>query len=131
MAEYKSSDYIIGIVYSLLSAITVPKYRNNKPTQAQPSEYIVINTLGIDANVMQKCRVNVNYHVKDLNAGTGVGFVINDTKLEAGTNLVKSILQKVSTSSYLIDFEGQETFYEEALDEHYSNLKFSFKQINK
>ena len=130
MAEYKSSDYVIGIVMGLLSSITIKKYRNNKSTLAQPAEYIVINTLGINADTMQKCRVNVNYHVKDLNCGTGVGYVSDDTKLEAGTNAVKALLQKVSTTTYLIDFEGQETIYDEALNEHYSNIKFSFKQIN-
>lgn len=130
MAEFKSSDYVIGVVYGLLSSITKPKYKNSKPTLAQPAEYIVINTLGINADTMQKCRVNVNYHVKDLNGGTGVGYVSDDTKLEAGTNAVKALLQKVSSSDYWIDFEGQETIYEETLNEHYSNIKFSFKQIN-
>lgn len=128
--EYKSSDYVIDTVCGLLSSINKPKYKKNKPTLAQPDEYIVINTLGINADTMQKCRVNVNYHVKDINGGTGVGYVPDDAKIEAGTNAVKAILQKVSTTTYLIDFEGQETIYDSALNEHYSNIKFSFKQIN-
>jgi len=131
MATFKSSDYVIGIVYGLLSSITVPKYKQSKPTLAQPAEYVVINTLGINANTMQICHVNVNYHVKDINGGTGIGFVSDDTKIEAGTTAVKAILQQVSSTSYLIDFDGQETIYDSALNEHYSNIKFSFKQINK
>lgn len=130
MMEYKSSDYVIDVVYGLLSSITKPKYKKSKPTLAQPAEYIVINTLGIGADTMQICHVNVNYHVKDLNGGTGVGYVPDDTKIEAGTNAVKALLQEVTSATYMIDFDGQETIYEEALNEHYSNIKFSFKQIN-
>jgi hypothetical protein len=130
MSEYKSSEYVLGVIFGLLSPITIPKYLKNKPTNVSPDEYIVINTLGVDANIMQKCRVNVNYHVKDINAGVSIGYVPDDYKLNIGINAVKAILEKISTTSYLIDFEGEEIFYEEVLNEHYSNLKFSFKIIN-
>lgn len=129
MASYKSSDYVVDIVVGLLSSITVPKYKKNKPTVLQPAEYVVVNTLGINADTMQVCHVNVNYHVKDINGGTS-GYVPDDLKIEAGTNAIKAILQQVTSSSYLIDFDGQETIYEQALNEHYSNIKFTFRQIN-
>ncbi len=130
MATYKTTNDIVTTVFTLLSSISTAKYKNSKPTLAQPDEYIVINTLGVNADVMQKCRVNVNCHVKDINQGQGVGFVPNDTRLKALTESVLSILKKVSTTTYLIDFEGQETIRENSINEHYSNLKFSFKQIN-
>lgn len=130
MATYKTTDYIIGIVYSLLGSISKPKYRNTTPdfktlNIARPPEYIVINSLPINANVMQKCYVNVNYHVKDIAAGTP-----DITKLEAGSASGMAALEQVTTTSYLIDFESQETIREEQLGEHYSNLRFSFKFIN-
>jgi hypothetical protein len=125
MSDYKTTDYIIGIVYSLLGSITKPKYLKTKPTNAVAAEYVVINSLPINANVMQKCYVNVNYHVKDITAGTP-----DITKLEAGSALVLTALKEVSTTAYLIDFESQETIREEGLGEHYSNLRFSFKNIN-
>jgi hypothetical protein len=130
MATYKTTDYIIGIVYLLLGSITKPKYLKSKPTKSTAAEYVVINSLPINANVMQKCYVNVNYHVKDIDQGPGVGFVADITKLEAGSALVLAALKEVSTTDYLIDFEGQETIREEQLGEHYSNLRFSFKNIN-
>lgn len=130
MVNYKTSDAIVSIVYGLLGSITVPKYKNNKPTLASPLEYVVINALPVDANVMQKCRVNVNYHVKDINGGTGVGLVPDLVKIDAGSLAVLTILEKVTSTNYLIDFEGQETIPEENLGEHYSNLKFYFKYIN-
>ena|GEM_PF-3583389 len=130
MATYQTTDYIIGIVYTLLGSITKPKYLKSKPTKSTATEYVVINSLPVNANVMQKCYVNVNYHVKDTDQGTGVGFVPDSAKLEAGSALVLAALKQVSTTSYLIDFEGQETIREESLGEHYSNLRFSFKNIN-
>jgi hypothetical protein len=130
MADYKTTDYIIGIVYTLLGSITVPKYLKTKPTKSVAPEYVVINSLKVNANVMQKCYVNVNYHVKDKDGGPNVGFLPDTAKLEAGSALVLAALKSVTTTSFLIDFESQETIREESLGEHYSNLRFSFKNIN-
>ena len=130
MADYKTTDYVIDVVYSLLGSITVPKYRKTKPTKSTAEEYIVINSLPINANVMQKCYVNVNYHVKDIDGGPNIGFIPDDTRLSAGSALVLAALEKVTTSSHLIDFESQETIRENQFNEHYSNLRFSFKNIN-
>lgn len=130
MSDYKTTDFIVDIVYSLLGSIAVPKYRKTKPTKSTAAEYVVINSLPINAQTLQKCYVNVNYHVKDIDGGTSIGFMPDETKLNAGTALVLAALKKVSTTSYLIDFEGQETIREEQFKEHYSNLRFSFKNIN-
>lgn len=130
MATYQTTDYIIDIVYSLLGSITKPKYRKTKPTKSTATEYVVINSLPINANTLQKCYVNVNYHVKDKDEGTSIGFVPDDAKLQAGSALILAALKEVSTTNYLIDFESQETIREEQLGEHYSNLRFSFKYIN-
>lgn len=130
MATYKTTDYVIGVIYLLLASLTKPKYLKTKPTKSTATEYVVINSLPINANVMQKCYVNVNYHVKDIDGGPGVGFIPDSTKLETGSALVLSLLKEVSTTTYLIDFESQETIREEQLGEHYSNLRFSFKNIN-
>jgi hypothetical protein len=129
MATFKTTDEIIEIVRGLLGAITVPKHLQTKPTpkagDAPVSEYIVINALPINADVMQKCYVNVNYHVKDIAPG-----VKDTTKIKAGSSSVMALLKEVSGTSYMIDFENQVTFREEALGEHYSNMRFSFKYIN-
>ena len=130
MATYQTTDYIIDIVYSLLGSITKPKYRKTKPTKSVAPEYVVINSLPINADTMQKCYVNVNYHVKDIDQGLGTGFVPEEVKLKAGSALVLTALKQVTTTSFMIDFEGQETIREEGLNEHYSNLRFSFKNIN-
>lgn len=117
------------IVFGLLSSITVPKYLIQKPTvlpgNAVIPEYVVINSLPIDADVMQQCIINVNYHVKDISPG-----VPDVTKLQAGSAAVLAILKKVSATTYLIDLESQEIIKENAIDEHYSNMRFSYKNIN-
>jgi len=129
MANFVTTDYIIGIVYGLLSSVNIKKYRGTKPLlkpgQIPETEYIVINSLPIPADVMQKCFFNVNYHVANLSNGT------RDTeKLMAGSVVVLNILQKVTGTNYMIDFEHQETHDEADLGESFSNLRFSFKYIN-
>jgi len=125
MATFKTGSQIIDTVMGLLVSISVPKYPHTKPDNLQPPEYIVVNTLGIDANVMQICHVNVNYHVKDIIPGAP-----DTSKIKAGESSVMDILKQANGTGYLIDFEGQYDEREPGQNEHYSNLKFSFKQIN-
>lgn len=126
----RTTDYAKGIVFGLLASVNKPKYLTTKPDSKIHQEYIVINSLPINADVMQKCIINVNYHVKDIEPG------MEDTiRLEAGSQVVLDILEHVTFSEngitkYMIDFESQETIPELSLDEHFSNLRFSFKLIN-
>jgi hypothetical protein len=127
VANFKINTEIVDIIYAQLASISVPKYKLLKPTgiTPPPAEYIVINSLPVPADVMQKVYVNVNYHVKDLASG-----LPDKVKLAAGSIAVLDILQKVSTTAYLIDFEGQATYQEQGQSEHFSNLRFSIKYIN-
>jgi hypothetical protein len=125
MANFKTTDYIAGLVYGLLGSITKPKYLFTKPSTSTAAEYVVINSLPINSDVMQKCYVNVNYHVKDITEG-----VPDIVKMAAGSVLVLTAINTVSTTGYLIDFESQEIIREDALGEHYTNLRFSIKFIN-
>lgn len=125
MANFKTTDYIVGLAYGLLSSITKPKYLFTKPSTSTAEEYVVINSLPINADVMQKCYVNVNYHVKDIQEG-----VPDIVKMAAGSALVLTAINTVSNTTYLIDFESQEVIREDALGEHYTNLRFSIKFIN-
>jgi hypothetical protein len=126
MANFISTDYVTATVAALLAPLPVRKYQKRKPTRATDTEYITINALPINADVMQKCICNVNYHVKDLGLGTP-----DLTKIEAGTKAVLGILKQVSLTSMLIDFESQETIPDEPQSETFSNMRFSIKQINK
>lgn len=127
MSDYKLTGYVVGIVYGLLSTITVPKYRHHRPAETKDPQFVVINCLPIDANVLQKCFVNVNYHVRDISPG-----IPDETKLDTGAAAVLALLKEVTATNktYMIDFEGSQTFQEQGQEEHYINLKFSFKNIN-
>ena len=125
MADYQTTDRLLSIVFYLLGSLTVPKYIKTSPAKSVPREYIVINSLPINADVMQKCYVNVNYHVKDIGEGQP-----DNARLIAGFDAVMAIMNQVTTTTYLIDFESQETIREDARGEHYTNMRFSFKYIN-
>lgn len=127
MSDFKLTDYVVGVVYGLLSTVTVPKHRHNRPAEAKDAEFVVINSFPIDANVLQKCIVNVNYHVRDISPG-----VPNQTRLNAGAALVMAALKKVTATNktYMIDFENSEQLKEQGQEEHFINMRFSFKNIN-
>lgn len=124
----KTTDFAIDKVYSILAAETgvqTPAYKLTKPSKNTDSEYIVINALPISDGVLQKCRVNVNLHVKDLASG-----IPNMQTLETGTASLMTLLQEVTENGIIIDFESQEYFRESQLGEHYSNIRLSIKIIN-
>lgn len=123
----KTTDYALQKVYSLIKAseFQKPTYKLTKPSKKSHAEYIVLNALPIGPGVLQKCYVNVNYHVKDLSSG-----MPDLAKLEAGTTTLMTFLEEVTETAILIDFESQEYFREEALGEHYSNIRLSVKILN-
>ena len=123
----KTTDAAINRVFSLIkaSAIKLPVYKLTKPTDVSASEYIVINALPISAGVMQKCTVNVNYHVKNLKSG-----MPDLSKLETVTASLMSLLQEDSGQRILIDFESQEYFREDEIGGHYSNIRLKVKIVN-
>ena len=123
----KTTDFAINEVYRLISASTIetPVYKLTKPSKKKESQYIVLNALPISDGVLQKCRVNVNYHVKDLASG-----IPDMATLETGTASLMGLLQDVPAKGIIIDFESQEYFRESQLEEHYSNIRLSVKIIN-
>ena len=121
---FKTTDTIIQTIIGLLTSITVPKYPFSRPADSTSAEYIVVNCLPVTSDVLQKCYFNVNYHVRDIEAGKP-----DIAKMSTVSSAVMAILQKVSTTTYLIDFETQEIIRQESMNEHYTNLRFSFKTI--
>ncbi|HCY40438.1 MAG TPA: hypothetical protein DHV48_03655 [Prolixibacteraceae bacterium] len=123
----KTTDFAIDEIYRLISgsAIETPVYKLTKPSKKKDAEYIVLNTLPISAGVLQKCYVNVNYHVKDLSPG-----MADMVTLQEGTNALMALLEDVPAIGIIIDFEMQEYHRESQLEEHYSNIRLSVKIIN-
>lgn len=125
MADFKTPIECAQTVFGLLSSLTIKRHLITRKTKDTSIEYIVVNALPVNAAVMQKCYVNVNFHVKDLADGTP-----NTARLKAVSTLILDTLQKVDGDNYLIDFESSEIFGEPAFGEHFANLRFSFKTVN-
>lgn len=123
----KLATYAIDKVFPLLSSINKPKYRVRKPTASTASEYIVINALPMQVNddETQRTWMNVNCHAKDIADG-----VPAETAINTLSSAVLAILEKVSTTEVLIDFESSEMMQEEAQHEHYMNLRFIVRILN-
>lgn len=128
----KTTATAINAVFANLKAgLEVPIFKYTNPTPKKVDEYVIINSLPISADIMQKCTVNVNYHVKDLSVG-----IPDIEKLEAGTESVLGLIEEVVNREsefmdILIDYESQEMLRDEPLKEHYSNIRFTVRIINK
>jgi hypothetical protein len=126
----KTTGYILQEVYKILTGdggVECPVYKLKKPSNTTPTEYVVINTLPIDSGVLQKCIINVNYHVQD--EGPGQPDMVT---LETGTDTLMSLLEYLYIPGMRIDFESQEYIPEESddIDETYSNIRLKVKLLN-
>ncbi len=124
------TDTAIDKVIDLLEEVYPIVYPGEKPTSEDPDEYIVVNALPIGTGVMQQCDVNANYHVKDIGEG-----VPDREKLKANKKTIISLLDKYHSEgdqfNILIDFKFEKTEKEDAHDEHYANVRFIVRIINK
>lgn len=122
------------MVYSVLNpGLLVPVYKDTKRDDETPDEYVVIMARSITGGLMQVCHIDVNYHVKDLAPG-----IPNIEKREAGETAVISLLHGVDDYQADINIHieldekfAQQTVRNEALNEHYSNIRFIVRIINK
>lgn len=123
----KTTDFAIQRVFSLIkdSEITLPVYKLTKPDKKSHLQYIVINALPISEGVLQRCYVNVNLHVRNLTSG-----MPDLKKLEEGTAALMDLLEYVPVTGIIINFESQVYLREDALNEHYSNIRLSVKIVN-
>ena len=114
-------------VYLLLDAIDMKKYlfkRDTKDTN-NDEQFIVINVLPMNADVMQRCYVNVNFHCKNIVSG------VPDAELMATVfETINDLLDGYSDTTCLIDLDRHEIFVEDSLNYSFYNLRYSFKFIN-
>jgi len=127
----KTSDTAINKIYAIIKAspsVTCPIYlltkKENNPNESKTA-YIVINTLPIGSGVLQKTRVNVNYHCPDLSPG-----VPDYGALETMTGVLVPLLENVYQDKINIEVEEQKYYSESQLDEHYSNIRLNVKILN-
>ena len=114
-------------VYLLLDSIDMKKYLFKRDTKDTSNDeaFIIINALPMNADVMQRCYVNVNYHCKNIVSG------VPDAELMATAfTTIQSLLDGYSDTTCLIDLDRHEIFVEDSLNYSFYNLRFSFKFIN-
>lgn len=126
----KTADYAIDFVYATIKGQTgVPSqvYKVEKPTNMAGTSYVVINSLPVNAGILQFVHVNVNYHVQDLAPG-----IPDLNTIKTGTAVLMGLLEKVDSQAngIYIDFEQHAIYREEQLNEHFSNIRLFIKILN-
>ena len=125
---YVSNIIAAQKVYLLLDSVDLPKYlfkRDTKDTNTTTEQYIVINALPMNADVMQQCYVNVNLHCKNVANG-----VPDAETMDSYFGTITNLLHGYSDSTCMIDLDKHEIFVEDGLNESFYNFRFSFKYIN-
>lgn len=127
MSLNKLSDYVVGRVMALLNTVNVGKYKHVRPSSDSPAKFIVVNAFAVGTGAMQKFVMNVNVHAKNKSGGNP-----DIVSLASISQSVLDVLEDYASGDLLIDLQSTEENIPEAqFDEHYSNLRFSLKIINK
>lgn len=117
----------VNRVYDILKNQDLPVFKYTKPG-GEEKEYIVINALPISGDVLKKCYVNVNIHVKDIDFPDSTT-VPNTSRLEQLANTFSELLNENIDKDIHIYFDRQGIEREEALKEHYVNIRLKCNLI--
>ncbi len=105
----------------------VPVGKMVKPVGAT-NEYVVVNALPTSMGILQKGYLNVNCHVKD--TVDGVSLYPNSIRLDALATLAMSAFEDVTSGGISYFIESTNIEKDEALKEHYANIRIKFNVIN-
>jgi len=111
----------IDKLYNILSSQGLDVFKLVKPDGSE-QEYVVINSLPISGEIIQRCLVNVNVHVKDIQV-SGSTSVVNTSRLKVLANQFENILLKNIAQDAHIYLDGQGVEDDSALGTHYINFR--------
>lgn len=118
---------IVDYTYTILHAAGYGNiYKDAKPDDIVKDEYIVINTLSVNGDMLQECNVNVNYHVKDIDT---IKRIANRAKLKTGASNLISTLENYYDDDVDFSLSYQVMIKEDKLPEHYINLRFIVRHL--
>lgn len=120
-------DILQAVRLRLKDVLTVPVGKMVKPVGAT-SEYVVVNTLPVSLGPLQKGVVNINIHVADMVENAN-GYP-NHERINTLTKLVIPAFDRVSFNGMSCEVESIHIEEEEALKEHYQNIRVKFNVIN-
>ena len=120
---------IVDQVYAILYAEDFTNlHKHSKPLDTKQDEYIVINAVTTDAEQLQECQINVNYHCKDLDEVKRIPDIV---KLQIGTAALVAELDNYYDSTIDISLIFQSGVIQvEGLPEHFINMRFIVRNIN-
>ncbi len=121
-----TDKHAIQAVYNQIKGLSLGLnlYKHSSPEDC-PDEYIVINTLPIGSGIIQKCIVNVNIHIKDIEPGKA-----DTVRLDQLTEIVVNHFEEAVSENIYMYYQQQKTFAESALKKHYSNIRIEVIMLN-
>ena len=125
----KTTFDAVDIIWSYLNdRLSISVYKFQKPSKEE-NEYITINSLPVSSGILQRCYLNVNIHVKDIQLPDSTT-VPDNVRLGELAAYVMGELTKVITGDFHFHFESQGLERNEALKEHYVNIKLLCNILN-
>lgn len=119
-------------VPDITNAISGKVYKNSRPLSSDKVD-VVVGSLPVNNEQLQKTVVNVNVHVPNLKIN--INGITDNTQpdvatLKTVTDLVISTLDDKAYMDYYFDVQQQVLFKDETTDEHYSNIRINFISEN-
>lgn len=117
----------VNYVYGLVKDLGLPVFKH---TSSGDGERLVVNSLPVTGYILQRCYVNVNGFVPDIQV-SGSSPVPNTKRLEAVETLLRDFFEAhVNSGEIHIYVESIGLERNMALDEHYVNVKLKVNLIN-
>ncbi len=125
---------IDNILYQVLSnnagltaTITGSVYKRNRPVSST-EEDIVIGSLPVPNNQLQRTVANVNIHVPLLEIATenGQDTQPDTVRAEQLTDMVVLIVDDIVGPDYYYDVQQQNVFFDSITNDYYSNIRVNF-----
>jgi phosphoribosylpyrophosphate synthetase len=122
-----SDEAITQIIQIISSVSDLTIFPYTRQTTEEDS-FIVVNTLPLPNDVLQKSVINVNIHTKDIQ-----GYVNNAFLNAEKRKVIEAVENHVPDNNNYLDFHFQAeggTFQEPEINEHYVNLRFEYYLLN-
>ena len=116
-------------------AVSGDIYKDVRPTyskESSPKEDVVVGTLPVSIDTIQKATCNVNIHVPDVVPGIGAiqQYQPNFLRLKTLTAIILPLVEGVYADDYSFCLVNQSILKEENTNEHYVNLRLEFTYHN-
>ncbi|KAA6441469.1 hypothetical protein FEM33_01670 [Dyadobacter flavalbus] len=125
-AEAETIVYQFIKASALDEAVTGGVFKWKRPNDSK-LEDIVINSLPVTVNSIQRMTVNVNIYVADV-PYPGLNFTTQDSgRIEELAGIAMNLFEEVQGQYYDFRVETQSIFEEPDIDQHYINFRLQFQ----